>query len=374
MSGNVFGHLFRLATFGESHGAALGAVVTGCPPGLELSADLIQHDLDRRRPGQSAYTTLRSEPDQVEILSGVFEGQTTGTPIGLLIRNKDMRSQDYSALQDVFRPGHADYTYLMKYGLRDHRGGGRASARETAMRVAAGAIARHWLANNCQTTIRACVSSCGPVRLAEDFRFTADAWDAVGQNPFFFPDPSRLPELEALLDKVRADGDSVGAQILLECRSVPAGLGEPVFDKLDAALAGAMMSINAVKAVEIGEGTEAAFAYGSDFRDQMTAEGFLSNHAGGILGGISTGQPIWMRISFKPTSSIARPGRTVDRAGNEREINVGGRHDPCVALRAVPIVEAMAALVLADCHLRHRGQNMDVSAMSPLGQDSSKSS
>lgn len=360
MSGNIFGHMFRVTTFGESHGVALGAVVTGCPPGVAVDEALLQRDLDRRRPGKSPYTSTRDEPDQVEILSGVFEGETTGTPIGLLIRNQDARSKDYGPLKDLLRPGHADYGYLAKYGRRDHRGGGRASARETAMRVAAGAIARQWLAHSVKAKVRACVTACGTVQLAPDFVPDEKQWLQVEKNPFFFPDVELVPELEQLLTEVRAGGDSVGARVLLECTGLPAGLGEPVFDKLDAVLAGAMMSINAVKGVEIGAGMRAATARGSEFRDEMTAAGFQSNRAGGILGGISTGQPIRLSLAFKPTSSIARPARTLDRQGQEQEISVKGRHDPCVALRAVPIVEAMAALVLADHHLRHRGQNADV--------------
>ena len=334
--------------------------MTGCPPGVALTAEMVQRDLDRRRPGRSAQVTARDEADRVEILSGIFEGQTTGTPIGLLIHNTDARSGDYDDIKDLMRPGHADYSYLVKYGRRDHRGGGRASARETAMRVAAGAIARRWLQHGPGTSVRACVIGCGPVQLDREFELTEHHWQQVEQNPWFFPDDSRLSELEQLLNRLREDGDSVGASVLLECTGVPPGLGEPVFDKLDAALAGALMSINAVKAVEIGDGSAAADARGSEFRDTMGRGGFDSNRAGGILGGISTGQPIRIRMAFKPTSSIAVPARTLDTAGNEKEISVGGRHDPCVALRAVPIVEAMAALVLADHHLRHRGQNADV--------------
>ena len=363
MSGNTFGHLLRLTTFGESHGAALGAVLAGCPPGLPISEEMIQRDMDRRRPGRSEHTTKRSEPDQVEILSGVFEGETTGTPIGLLVRNTDMRSGDYDSLRDVLRPGHADYSYLVKYGRRDHRGGGRASARETAMRVAAGAVARQLLACGPGSRIRACVVGCGPVQLPSDYSLDEAAWRQVAENPFFFPDASRLGELEQLLTQVREQGDSVGASILLECVDVPAGIGEPVFDKLDAALAGAMMSINAVKSVEVGEGVAAASARGSDFRDEMGESGFASNNAGGILGGIATGQPIRLKLAFKPTSSIRKTGQTVDASGQQRDISVAGRHDPCVALRAVPIVEAMAALVLADHYLRQRAQNAEVESL-----------
>lgn len=360
MSGNIFGHLFRVGSFGESHGPALGGVVTGCPPGLVLSEEVLQADLDRRRPGQSVHTTQRAEPDQVELLSGVFEGETTGTPIGFLIRNTDARSGDYDALRQTLRPGHADYTYLAKYGRRDHRGGGRASARETAVRVAAGAIARQLLAADLDVGIRACVIGCGPIQLQTQGDWQELDWEQVPQNPFFFPDSSRLDELETLLASVREQGDSLGARILLECTGVPPGLGEPVFDKLDAALAGAMMSINAVKAVEIGDGVAAGSARGSDFRDEIDTEGFRSNSAGGILGGISSGQPVRMTLTFKPTSSIRTEGQTLDTEGNERKISVQGRHDPCVGLRAAPIVEAMAALVLADHYLRHRGQNAAV--------------
>ncbi|MFP4560686.1 MAG: chorismate synthase [Thiohalorhabdus sp.] len=351
MPGNAFGELFRVATFGESHGPALGAVVEGCPPGLSLDAADIQRDLDRRRPGQSRYTTQRREADEVEILSGVFEGETTGTPIGLLIRNTDQRSKDYSEIKDKFRPGHADYTYWKKYGRRDYRGGGRASARETAMRVAAGAIARKFLADRLDITIRACLEAMGEVRLERR------DWSAVPDNAFFSPDPDRVPELEAALNAVRKQGDSIGAQIYVEALGVPAGLGEPVFDRLEADWARALMGINAVKGVAVGDGFDVVGQRGSVHGDEMDASGFLSNHAGGVLGGISTGQPLTARVAIKPTSSIQVPRRSLDVHGNEVEVVTKGRHDPCVGIRAVPIVEAMTALTLMDHFLRDRAQN-----------------
>jgi len=360
MSGNTFGRLFTVTTAGESHGPALVAVVDGCPPGLELSEADIQHDLDRRRPGTSRYTTQRREPDQVRILSGVFEGRTTGTPIALLIENVDQRSRDYGEIARRFRPGHADYTYQQKYGLRDYRGGGRSSARETAMRVAAGAIAKKYLRERLGVIVRGYVHQIGPVRARQ-----VD-WAAVEDNPFFFPDPERVPELEALLTAVRKSGDSIGAGVTVVASGVPVGLGEPVFDRLDADLAHALMSINAVKGVEIGDGFAVIEQHGSEHRDEITPEGFLSNHAGGVLGGISTGQDIVARIALKPTSSILKPGRSIDVAGAPVEVVTKGRHDPCVGIRATPIAEAMTALVLMDHWLRHRAQNAEVKSATPV--------
>ncbi|MDE1886683.1 MAG: chorismate synthase [Gammaproteobacteria bacterium] len=354
MSGNSFGKLFVVTSFGESHGAALGCIVDGCPPDLELSAADIQHDVDRRRSGTSRHTSQRHEADQVEILSGVFDGRTTGTPIGLLIRNTDQKPKDYEAIKEQFRPGHADYTYLMKYGRRDWRGGGRASARETAMRVAAGAIARKYLHARYGVTIRGWLAQLGPLTLA-----VADL-AAIDANPFFCADPARVPELEEFMDALRKSGDSVGARITVTASGVPPGWGEPVFDKLDADIAGAMMGINAVKGVEIGAGFAAVAQKGSEHRDQMTPQGFLTNNAGGILGGISSGQDIVVNVAVKPTSSLRLPARTINTHGEAAEISVHGRHDPCVGIRAVPIVEAMLALVLMDHALRHRAQNADV--------------
>jgi chorismate synthase len=351
MSGNTFGHLFRVTTFGESHGVALGCVIDGCPPQVPLSVADIQAALNRRRPGQNAYTTARNEPDQVEILSGVFEGMTTGTPIGLMIRNQDQRSQDYSAIKDVFRPGHADFSYQKKYGIRDYRGGGRASARETTMRVAAGAVALKCLEQSFNVNICAGVDQIGAVQAqVPDF-------GAVAQNAFNFLDAAQIPALETLFAELSQAGDSVGAGIALRVEGVPPGLGAPVFDKLDADLAHALMSINAVKAVALGDGFAAISSYGSAQRDAMTESGFASNHAGGILGGISTGQPIEARVAFKATSSIKKPIQTQTMHGEPTELEVFGRHDPCVAIRAVPIVEAMAALVVLDHLLRQRAQN-----------------
>ena len=350
MSGNSFGRLFSVATFGESHGPALGAIVDGCPPGMALSEGDLQRDLDRRRPGQSRYTSQRRERDLVEILSGVFEGQTTGTPIGLLIRNEDQRSRDYEDIKRKFRPGHADFTYLRKYGRRDYRGGGRASARETVMRVAAGAIARKYLAESAGVRIRGYLSRIG--ELAPAFR----SWAAVEENPFFCPDPEAAPAIAELITQLRREGDSIGAEVTVLASGAPPGLGEPVFAKLDADLASALMGINAVKAVGIGDGFEVVRQRGTEHRDEMNAQGFLSNHAGGVLGGISSGQDILARIALKPTSSLATPGRTLDIDGNETEVVTKGRHDPCVGIRAVPIAEAMVALVLMDHLLRHRGQ------------------
>ncbi|MGM0552467.1 MAG: chorismate synthase [Pseudomonadota bacterium] len=354
MSGNSFGRLFVVSTFGESHGPALGAVVDGCPPGLELCEADLQFDLDRRRPGQSRHTTQRREPDQVRILSGVFEGRTTGTPIGLLIENVDQRSKDYSEIKDRFRPGHADYTYHQKYGVRDYRGGGRSSARETALRVAAGGIARRYLEQRYGITIRGWLSQLGPIELEPKEPGIAN------DNPFFSPDPDKVPELEEYMDALRKSGDSIGARVTVEAAGVPAGWGEPVFDRLDAELAHALMSINAVKGVEIGAGFDSVTQRGTEHRDEMTPEGFLSNHAGGVLGGISTGQVVRASIAMKPTSSLRLPGRSINTAGEPVEVVTKGRHDPCVGIRATPIAEAMMALVLMDHALRHRAQNADV--------------
>jgi chorismate synthase len=359
MSGNTLGRSFCVTSFGESHGPAIGCVVDGCPPGLEISEAEIQKELDRRRPGTSRHVTQRREPDTVEILSGVFEGRTTGTPIALLIRNVDQRSKDYGNIMDTFRPGHADYTYWHKYGIRDYRGGGRQSARETAVRVAAGAIARKWLWQRHGVVVRGYLSQLGPIKIA--FR----SWDSVDRNPFFSPDPDIVPELEAFMDRLRKSGDSCGASIVALATGVPVGWGEPVYDKLDAELAYAMMSINAVKGVEIGAGFAAVEQKGTEHSDEMTPEGFLSNNAGGILGGISTGQDIVVRIAVKPTSSIRLDRRTIDKSGQPVVINTHGRHDPCVGIRATPIAEAMLAIVLMDHALRHRAQNADVSVSTP---------
>ncbi|MDZ7853607.1 MAG: chorismate synthase [Halomonas sp.] len=358
MSGNTFGKLFTLTTFGESHGPALGAIVDGCPPGLPLTEADLQHDLDRRRPGTSRHTTQRREPDRVRILSGVFEGVTTGTTIGLMIENTDQRSKDYSKIKDQFRPAHADYSYHHKYGIRDYRGGGRSSARETAMRVAAGAIAKKYLAAQ-GITVRGYMSQLGPIDI--DFK----QWEAVDENPFFCPDPGRVAELETFMDQLRRDQDSVGARISVVAEGVPPGLGEPVFDRLDAELAHGLMSINAVKGVEIGDGFAAVASRGSEHRDEMTPQGFLSNHAGGVLGGISSGQTIIAHLALKPTSSITTPGRSIDVHGNPVEVVTKGRHDPCVGIRATPIAEAMMALTLMDHLLRHRGQNAEVRVSTP---------
>jgi chorismate synthase len=359
MSGNTFGKLFTVTSFGESHGPALGCIVDGCPPGLELSEPDIQPDLERRRTGTSRHTSQRKEPDQVRILSGVFEGRTTGTPIGLLIENEDQRSRDYEKIKDRFRPGHADYTYEQKYGFRDYRGGGRSSARETVMRVAAGAIARKYLRERLGVTIYGYLAQLGPLRLEPKSLST------VNDNPFFCPDPSRVEELDAFMIELRRSGDSVGARVNVVATGVPPGLGEPVFDRLDADLAYAMMSINAVKGVEIGAGFASVEQRGTQHRDEMTPGGFLSNNAGGVLGGISSGQDIVVSIALKPTSSITIPGRTIDTEGRPVEIVTTGRHDPCVGLRATPIAEAMLALVLMDHYLRHRAQNADVVAKTP---------
>ena len=350
MAGNTFGQAFTLTTFGESHGPALGAVVDGCPPGLALEAADLQRDLDRRRPGQSKYTTQRREPDAVRILSGVFEGVTTGTPIGLAIDNVDQRPRDYGAIKDQFRPAHADFTYHAKYGRRDYRGGGRASARETAMRVAAGAIARKYLAEHAGVSIRGYLAQIGERELA-----VVDL-DSVDDNPFFCPDPDATDDIAAHIDALRRDGDSIGAKVTVVASNVPVGLGEPVFGKLDAELAAALMGINAVKGVEFGAGFGAVEQRGSEHRDERDRSGFLSNNAGGVLGGISSGQDIVASIALKPTSSIVKPGRSIDVHGAEVTVATKGRHDPCVGIRAVPIAEAMTALVLMDHLLRDRGQ------------------
>ncbi|MCH8543268.1 MAG: chorismate synthase [Alcanivorax sp.] len=354
MAGNSFGELFRVTTFGESHGPALGAIVDGCPPGLALSEADLQGELDRRKPGTSRYTTQRREPDQVRILSGVFEGKTTGCPIGLLIENTDQKSKDYSDIASTFRPGHADYTYHRKYGFRDYRGGGRSSARETAMRVAAGAIARKCLAEQFGVRIYGGVVQIGHVRA------TAFDWNTVNDNPFFFPDAAQVPALEQLINGLRKDGSSIGARVNVYAEGVPAGWGEPVFDRLDADLARAMMSINAVKAVEIGDGFAVVEQRGEQHRDEMTPDGFLSNHAGGVLGGVTSGQRIKVSMALKPTSSILIPGQSVDVNGQPAEVVTKGRHDPCVGIRATPIAEAMLALVLMDHCMRHRAQCGDV--------------
>ncbi len=360
MSGNSFGQLFTVTTFGESHGPALGCIVDGCPPGLGLSEVDIQPDVDRRRSGTSPFTSQRREADQVRILSGVFEGVTTGAPIGLLIENTDQRSRDYEKTKDRFRPGHADYTYQQKYGLRDYRGGGRSSARETVMRVAAGAIARKFLRERLDVRIFGWLEQIGSLRLEPKNPAAAN------DNPFFSPDPARIPELEALIWKLREDGDSVGARIKVIASGVPPGLGEPVFSRLDADIASAMMGINAVKAVEIGAGFASVEQKGSEHRDELTPTGFRSNHAGGVLGGISSGQDIVVSLAFKPTSSIRIPTATIDLEGKAVEISTTGRHDPCVGLRATPIAEAMLALVLMDHYLRHRAQNADVVCKTPV--------
>ena len=359
MAWNSFGQLFRVTTFGESHGLALGAVVDGCPPGLEISEDDLQGDLDRRKPGTSRYTTQRREADEVKILSGVFEGKTTGTSIGLLIENTDQRSKDYSEIKDLFRPGHADYTYHQKYGQRDYRGGGRSSARETAMRVAAGAIAKKYLKQVHGIEIVGFLSQLGPIK-AEGFDESQ-----IEQNPFFFPDAGKLEALDEYMRALKKEGNSVGAKVCVVARNVPVGLGEPVFDRLDADIAHAMMGINAVKGVEIGDGFAVVEQKGSEHRDEMTPTGFASNHAGGILGGISSGQDIVVSMALKPTSSITVPGKTITTSGEATEMITKGRHDPCVGIRAVPIAEAMLALVLMDHLLRHRAQNQGVHTQTP---------
>jgi chorismate synthase len=360
MSGNTIGTLFTVTSFGESHGPALGCIVDGCPPGMELSEQDIQPDVDRRKTGTSRHTSQRKEPDQVRILSGVFEGRTTGTPIGLLIDNEDQRSRDYEKIKDRFRPGHADYTYQQKFGYRDYRGGGRSSARETVMRVAAAAIARKYLRERLGVRIYGYLAQLGPLRLG------APSIGTVNDNPFFCADPARLDELDAYMTNLRREGDSVGARVNVVATGVPPGLGEPVFDRLDADIAYAMMSINAVKGVEIGAGFASVEQKGSQHRDEMTPQGFLSNNAGGVLGGISSGQDILVSIALKPTSSIIVPGRTIDVDGNAVEVVTTGRHDPCVGLRATPIAEAMLALILMDHYLRHRAQNADVESRTPV--------
>jgi chorismate synthase len=360
MSGNTFGQLFSLTSFGESHGPAIGGVVDGCPPGLNLDEKDLQIDLDRRKPGTSKYVTQRKEDDAVEILSGIFEGKTTGAPIGFIIRNKDQRSQDYSKIKDTFRPGHADFTYQQKYGVRDYRGGGRSSARETAVRVAAGAIAKKWLKENLGVKVRGCLTQLG-----EEIIPVKD-WDEVNNNPFFAADPSITKKLADYLDAIRSARNSVGAKLFVQATSIPIGLGEPVFNRLDADIAAAMMSINATKGVEVGSGFSSVSQKGTEHGDEMDKEGFKTNNAGGILGGISTGQNIEVSVAFKPTSSIPQDRKSIDQEGNEIEMKTTGRHDPCVAIRAVPIVEAMLALTLIDHVLRDRAQNMEVTRTNPF--------
>ncbi len=362
MSGNTFGKLFTVTTFGESHGVALGCTVDGCPPNLPLSEQDIQTDLDRRKPGTSRHTTQRREEDKVKILSGVFEGKTTGCPIGLLIENTDQRSKDYDKIKEQFRPGHADYTYQQKYGVRDYRGGGRSSARETAMRVAAGAIAKKYLKDRLQIEIRGYLAQLGTLTPNMD-NFD---WAEVERNPFFCPDAQKVEELEAFMDNLRKEGNSIGARITVIATHVPVGLGEPIFDRLDADIAHALMSINAVKGVEIGDGFACITQKGTQHRDEMAPEGFLSNHSGGILGGISTGQTIVASLALKPTSSIRLPGQSIDIYGNSTEVITTGRHDPCVGIRATPIAEAMLAIVLMDHLLRHRAQNAEVHSNTPI--------
>ncbi|NOQ65169.1 MAG: chorismate synthase [Methyloprofundus sp.] len=360
MSGNSIGKLFTVTTFGESHGIALGATIDGCPPGLEISEADLQIDLDRRKPGTSRHTTQRREADQVQILSGVFEGKTTGTPIGLLIKNTDQRSKDYANIAETYRPGHADYVYDHKYGFRDYRGGGRSSARETAMRVAAGAIAKKYLKQQYNIEVRGYLAQLGPIKVE-----TVD-WAVMDNSEFFCPDSSKEAELVTYMDALRKEGESIGAKVNVIATNVPPGLGEPIFDRLDADLAHALMSINAVKGVEIGDGFDCINTKGTQFRDEMTPEGFLSNHAGGILGGISSGQDVTASIALKPTSSLHLPGRSINRDGEAIEVVTKGRHDPCVGIRATPIAEAMMAIVLMDHLLRHRAQNMDVTSTLPV--------
>ncbi|WP_417596563.1 chorismate synthase [Oceanospirillum sp.] len=360
MSGNSFGKLFTLTTFGESHGPALGAIIDGCPPGLEISEDDLQIDLDRRKPGTSRHATQRREDDRVRILSGVFEGKTTGTAIGLMIENTDQRSKDYSNIAQQYRPAHADYTYNQKYGFRDYRGGGRSSARETAMRVAAGAIAKKFLKERLGIEVRGYMSQLGPIKVEK-----VD-WDLVNTNPFFCPDADKVPELERYMDALRKEGESVGAKVTVVASHVPPGLGEPIFDRLDAELAHALMSINAVKGIEIGAGFDSVAQKGTEHRDEITPEGFLSNNAGGILGGISSGQDIVAHIALKPTSSLHLPGKSININGESVEVVTKGRHDPCVGIRATPIAEAMMAITLMDHYLRHRGQCGDVVMPTPV--------
>ena len=367
MAGNTFGTVFSVTSFGESHGPAIGCVVDGCPPGLDLTVDDIQKELNRRKPGTSRHVSQRQESDRVEILSGLFDGKTTGTPIALLIRNEDQRSRDYGNLADTFRPGHADYTYWQKYGIRDYRGGGRSSARETAVRVAASAIAKKWLHEHYGVVIRGYLCQLGPIEVP--FR----TWDVVGTNPFFVADSEAVPKLETLMDELRKSGDSVGAKITAVAEHVPVGWGSPVYKKLDADLASAMMSINAVKGVEIGAGFASVAQRGSEHGDELTPDGFVTNHAGGVLGGISTGQDIVVTIAIKPTSSIRIPRRSIDKQGRPVMVETEGRHDPCVGIRATPIAEAMLALVLIDHALLHRAQNADVKSATPKipGKESS---
>lgn len=360
MAGNTFGKLFTVSTFGESHGIAIGGVVDGCPPGLELCEEDLQGDLDRRKPGTSQFTTARREDDLVQILGGVFEGKTTGTSIGLLIKNTDQRSKDYSKIKDTFRPGHADYTYQQKYGLRDYRGGGRSSARETAIRVAAGGIAKKYLKQTHGIEIHGYISQIGPIKIdTVDHKVT-------NTNPFFCPDESKLEALEQYMRDLKKEGNSIGAKVSVVAKNVPVGLGEPIFDRLDAELAHAMMGINAVKGVEVGDGFDVVEQKGSEHRDELTPNGFKTNNAGGVLGGISTGQDVLVHMALKPTSSITVPGETIDVHGKTAEVITKGRHDPCVGIRAVPIAEAMMAIVLMDHLLRHRGQNAHVQSITPI--------
>lgn len=360
MSGNTFGKLFAVTTFGESHGAALGCIIDGCPPGVEIDEDLIQIDLDRRKPGQSRYTTQRKEEDRVKILSGVFEGKTTGTPIGMIIENTDQRSKDYSKIKDIFRPAHADYSYTQKYGIRDYRGGGRSSARETAVRVAAGSVAKKVLKDTWGVEIEGYLSQLGPIKIDK-----VD-WNEVHNNPFFCPDVDKVAEMETYMKALGKEGNSIGARITVVAKNMIPGFGEPIFDRLDADLAHALMSINAVKGVEIGAGFDCIEQKGTEHRDEITPEGFLSNNAGGILGGISTGQDVIAHIALKPTSSLRLPGKSVDINGSAVEVVTTGRHDPCVGIRATPIAEAMMAMVILDHALRHRGQNSDSALSVPI--------
>ena len=365
MSGNSFGKLFVVTSFGESHGKAIGCIVDGCPPGLELSETDLQFDLDRRKPGTSRHTTQRREDDEVQILSGIFEGKTTGTPISLVIYNKDQRSKDYGNIKNTFRPGHADYTYQQKYGFRDYRGGGRSSARETASRVAAGGIAKKYLKDVHGIEIRGYLSQLGPIKTANpgDENFN---WDNVNNNPFFSPDESQVEVLENYMDALRKEGNSIGARVSVVATGMPPGLGEPIFDRLDADIAHAMMSINAVKGIEIGAGFDCIEQKGTEHRDEITPQGFLSNHAGGILGGISSGQDISVHIALKPTSSLHLPGQSVDLEGNSIEVITKGRHDPCVGIRATPIAEAMLAITLMDHLMRNKAQNSAVKSQTPV--------
>ena len=356
MSGNSIGKLFTVTSFGESHGPAIGCIVDGCPPGLEISSTDLQHDLNRRKPGQSRYTTQRREDDEINILSGVFEGKTTGSSIGMIIENQDQKSKDYSKIKDLFRPSHADYTYYQKYGNRDYRGGGRSSARETALRVAAGGIAKKYLKQVAGIEIYGYVSQLGSIK-SEVFEK-----GAIENNPFFFPDPSKVKELEAYMQALLKQGNSIGAKVSVVAENMPVGLGDPVFDRLDADIAHSLMSINAVKGVEIGAGFGSVSQTGTEHRDELTPEGFLSNNSGGVLGGISSGQSILANLALKPTSSIRIPGASIDKAGRTVEVVTTGRHDPCVGIRAVPIAEAMLAITLMDHYLRHRAQNADVSS------------